>query len=155
MEEFYEVYYLLVQDKNFPGIQVVEKVDFETQENAAEVNFNYKKVMEYEDDPNVEVLGFYHTHPCGHTRMSLTDVETMKAWVACFGRSLLCLIGTEMRTGGEIGGSIKYPVVNGWRCFKQRAFSVNILGFNSFEDQYQIRIDRYPKLEDSRYLIEG
>ena len=153
--DFYEIYHLLIQEKNFPGIQVVEKIEFETQKTAAEVNFNYRKVMEYEDDPNIEVLGFYHTHPNGHTRMSSTDIETMKAWTTCFGRSLLCLIGTKIHHYQDY----YEEVVNGWRCFQKGCFPVAVYPFICNEKNYQIykgpKVRAKNLLDLSRYFIKG
>ena len=74
----YEIYYLLIKDGNN-----FRKVEFETQNTLAQVNFDYKKVYEYEDNPNVEVVGFFHTHPRGANYMSVTDVNSMKAWTKC------------------------------------------------------------------------
>ena len=153
--EFYEIYHLLIQDKNFPGIQVVEKVEFETQKTVAEVNFNYKKVMEYENDPRTDVLGFYHTHPEGHDKMSSTDIATMKAWTACFGRNLLCLIGTTIRHSK----TYEQEIVNGWRCFQKGSFPVDVHPFACNEDKYKIYkgpdIRTKNILNLSRYFIEG
>lgn len=39
-----------------------------------------------------DVVGFYHTHPPSHERPSARDVRTMRAWVSCFGKPLLCII---------------------------------------------------------------
>jgi len=92
MNNFYEVYHLLVRDKSYKDCVILKKVCCETQQSPGLVEFDYKKVMELEDDPETEVMGFHHTHPPGCFNMSGTDVETMKAWVACFGRPLICAI---------------------------------------------------------------
>lgn len=40
-----------------------------------------------------DVLGWYHTHPEGcEAYVSGRDLDTMRAWVGCLGRPLLCLI---------------------------------------------------------------
>jgi len=39
-----------------------------------------------------DVIGFYHTHPSELTTPSQRDVRTMRAWVSCFGKPLLCVI---------------------------------------------------------------
>jgi proteasome lid subunit RPN8/RPN11 len=39
-----------------------------------------------------DVVGFYHTHPCGPAQTSQRDVHTMQGWVSAFGKPLLCLI---------------------------------------------------------------
>lgn len=153
--EFHETYHLLIKDKDFPGIQVVKKVEFETQENPTGVDFDYKKVMEYEDNPDFEVLGFYHTHPPLQVFMSYTDVETMKAWVKCLGRSLFCLIGTKQITGRNGDNECVWrDIVLGWKCFKKGALPVNIRPVILYEDEYKVQTERYVKLNSSRYFIE-
>lgn len=42
-----------------------------------------------------DVAGFYHTHPGMAAVPSARDLRTMRAWVACFGRPLLCAIEGE------------------------------------------------------------
>ncbi len=42
-----------------------------------------------------DVAGFIHTHPSGILRPSRKDINTMRAWVSCFGRPLLCLIACD------------------------------------------------------------
>jgi len=39
-----------------------------------------------------DIVGFYHTHPSGMPSPSKRDDRTMWAWVASFGKPLLCLI---------------------------------------------------------------
>jgi proteasome lid subunit RPN8/RPN11 len=41
-----------------------------------------------------DVLGFFHTHPDGPRGPSPRDVRTMRAWVSCFGKPLLCVIAS-------------------------------------------------------------
>lgn len=45
-----------------------------------------------------DVIGFYHTHPGGTATPSQRDIRTMRAWVTCLGKPLLCLIegGSEL-----------------------------------------------------------
>lgn len=50
------------------------------------------------EEAHGDVLGFYHTHPGLSTSPSARDVATMRAWVSCFGKPLLCVI--------EAGGSL-------------------------------------------------
>lgn len=38
------------------------------------------------------VIGFYHTHPEGVPVPSDKDLRTMRDWVDCFGKELLCVI---------------------------------------------------------------
>ena len=43
-----------------------------------------------------DVVGFLHTHPSSTAQPSRRDLVTMRAWVAAFGKPLLCLIrGTD------------------------------------------------------------
>ena len=55
--------------------------------------FNSYIVFKMEDENNGPA-GFYHTHPphLGDARPSATDITTMRAWVTCLGRPLLCYI---------------------------------------------------------------
>lgn len=40
-----------------------------------------------------DVLGWYHTHPAGcEAYVSDRDLATMRAWVGCLGKPLICLI---------------------------------------------------------------
>lgn len=39
-----------------------------------------------------DVIGWYHTHPNLPAYVSTRDLATMRAWVGCLGRPLLCLI---------------------------------------------------------------
>lgn len=42
-----------------------------------------------------DVVGFYHTHPGMAAVPSARDVATMRAWVSCFGKPLLCVIEAD------------------------------------------------------------
>ena len=44
-----------------------------------------------------DVAGFFHTHPQGLAIPSERDLRTMRAWVSCFGKPLLCLIDSGDR----------------------------------------------------------
>jgi proteasome lid subunit RPN8/RPN11 len=55
------------------------------------VEFSWKLAMEREERSG-DVAGFFHTHPKGFSGVSATDIRTMKGWVFCFGRPLLCVI---------------------------------------------------------------
>jgi len=57
----------------------------------ASVEFDWAWVMEREERYG-DVAGFFHTHPLGLTTPSQRDLRTMRAWVSCFGKPLLCLI---------------------------------------------------------------
>lgn len=58
---------------------------------ASSVEFDWAWVLEREDCRR-DVIGFYHTHPAGLTAPSQRDVRTMRAWVSCLGKPLLCVI---------------------------------------------------------------
>ena len=49
-----------------------------------------------------DVLGFHHTHPAGLTRPSGRDVRTMRAWVGCLGKPLLCVIESDDRLAAYV-----------------------------------------------------
>jgi hypothetical protein len=57
----------------------------------ASVEFDWNWVLEREERQG-DVLGFYHTHPAGAAAPSARDVRTMRAWVSCLGKPLLCVI---------------------------------------------------------------
>jgi hypothetical protein len=58
----------------------------------ASVEFDWAWVLAREEEQG-DVVGFYHTHPGGSVAPSQRDVRTMQAWVSCFDKPLLCLIG--------------------------------------------------------------
>jgi protein tyrosine phosphatase (PTP) superfamily phosphohydrolase (DUF442 family) len=57
----------------------------------ASVEFDWAWVLEREERYG-NVAGFFHTHPAGMATPSQRDLRTMRAWVSCFGKPLLCLI---------------------------------------------------------------
>jgi hypothetical protein len=57
----------------------------------ASVEFDWDWVLRREERSR-DVLGFYHTHPAGIATPSQRDVRTMRAWVSCLGKPLLCII---------------------------------------------------------------
>jgi hypothetical protein len=57
----------------------------------ASVEFDWAWVMAREERYG-DVAGFFHTHPQGLATPSARDLRTMRAWVSCFGKPLLCLI---------------------------------------------------------------
>jgi proteasome lid subunit RPN8/RPN11 len=63
---------------------------------ASSVAFDWSWVLEREERYG-DVIGFYHTHPAGLATPSQRDVRTMRAWVSCLGKPLLCLIGCADR----------------------------------------------------------
>lgn len=58
---------------------------------AASVRFDWAWVLAREEGRG-DVIGFYHTHPGRLISPSQRDVRTMRAWVSCFGKPLLCLV---------------------------------------------------------------
>jgi hypothetical protein len=61
---------------------------------SASVEFDWAWVLEREERYG-DVLGFYHTHPPGLTTPSGRDVRTMRAWVSCLGKPLLCVLESD------------------------------------------------------------
>jgi hypothetical protein len=57
----------------------------------ASVEIDWAWAMEREEGRG-DVVGFYHTHPGGSAFPSQRDVQTMQAWVSCFGKPMLCVI---------------------------------------------------------------
>jgi hypothetical protein len=62
----------------------------------ASVEFDWAWVMAREERYG-DVAGFFHTHPAGLATPSERDLRTMRAWVSCFGKPLLCLIDSGTR----------------------------------------------------------
>ena len=62
----------------------------------ATVVFDWAWVMGREERYG-DVAGFFHTHPPGMATPSQRDLRTMRAWVTCFGKPLLCLIESGNR----------------------------------------------------------
>jgi len=60
----------------------------------ASVEFDWAWVLEREERKG-DVIGFYHTHPPGLSAPSQRDVRTMRAWVGCLGKPLLCVIKSD------------------------------------------------------------
>jgi len=76
---------------------------------AASVEFDWSWVLEREEQRG-DVIGFWHTHPFGGDGPSRRDLRTMRGWVDCLGKPLLCLIEVPGRiaaylyeTGEEAG----------------------------------------------------
>ncbi len=55
------------------------------------VDFDWAWVFEREERYG-DILGFFHTHPSGLASPSQRDARTMRAWVSCMGKPLLCVI---------------------------------------------------------------
>jgi hypothetical protein len=100
---FYEIYKMLVSTeaayKDGTPHVLVTGIDACTQKQAASVEFDYQKVYDREDTYH-DVVGFFHTHPSGMNSMSSIDIETMKQWVKCLGKDLMCVIQTEEEING-------------------------------------------------------
>jgi len=58
------------------------------------VLFDGAKVLRQEELAG-DVVGFYHTHPCGLAQPSARDDATMMSWSFCFGKPLICAIETD------------------------------------------------------------
>lgn len=60
----------------------------------ASVELDWAWALEREERQG-DVIGFYHSHPPGLPLPSERDVRTMRAWVSCLGKPLLCVIESE------------------------------------------------------------
>jgi hypothetical protein len=60
----------------------------------ASVEFDWAWVLDREERRG-DILGFYHTHPDGLITPSQRDIKTMRAWVTCMGKPLLCVINSN------------------------------------------------------------
>jgi proteasome lid subunit RPN8/RPN11 len=58
---------------------------------VASARFDWAWVLGREEGEG-DVIGFFHTHPGGAAIPSQRDLRTMRAWVTCLGKPLLCLI---------------------------------------------------------------
>lgn len=65
------------------------------------VEFDWAWVIEREERYG-DVAGFFHTHPTGLAAPSQRDLRTMRAWVSCFGKPLLCLIDSGHRLSAHL-----------------------------------------------------
>lgn len=84
---------------------------------AVSVEFSWKMVMEREERCG-DVAGFFHTHPKGFLHMSPTDIKTMKGWVFCFGRPLLCVIKSGRLIRAYLFGEDSYREVDIVRVYR-------------------------------------
>ena len=90
--EAYEISYVLIgQRRN--RIWVGRLRQRQTGQPAG-VEFDWSWVLEREERQG-DVLGFYHTHPAGAAVPSARDRRTMRAWVSCLGKPLLCVIESD------------------------------------------------------------
>lgn len=88
-----EIAYVLIgENKN--GI-LLAKMSWKTRGTEASVLFDGARVLAREESHG-DLVGFFHTHPEGFTTPSKRDDDTMLAWSFCFGKPLLCAIGTSM-----------------------------------------------------------
>lgn len=103
MKDFYEICKVLINsDSSYEEDEphaMVTSIDHYTQVNPSSVQFDYASIYKREDKYH-DIVGFYHTHPSGMNCMSSIDIETMKQWVGCLGKSLVCLIETEEQING-------------------------------------------------------
>jgi hypothetical protein len=74
----------------------------------AAVEVDWAAVLEREERRG-DVLGFYHTHPGGGAAPSERDVRTMRAWVSCLGKPLLCLIASGQLLRGTLFANDEDP----------------------------------------------
>lgn len=55
------------------------------------VDFPYNWFIKREETKK-DCVGMYHTHPGFSATPSLRDYSTMRGWITCFGKPLMCLI---------------------------------------------------------------
>lgn len=85
----------ILQGDNKDGILWWAQPHNQTEGMPASVDFDPKYVLEQEEATGA-IVGFLHTHPGMMAHYSGRDDRTMKAWVACFGKPLVCCIfGTD------------------------------------------------------------
>ena len=89
----------------------------------ASVEFDWRWVLAREERRG-DVIGFYHTHPSGLPQPSQRDVRTMRAWVGCFGKPLLCVIESAGLLTGYVFADDK---ANGTRLDELQCFPHNII----------------------------
>ncbi len=65
------------------------------------VEFDWEWALRREEHKG-DIIGFYHTHPAGSATPSWCDVQTMRAWVSCLGKPLLCVIENEPHCGAYL-----------------------------------------------------
>jgi hypothetical protein len=63
------------------------------------VEFDWSWALDREERYG-DIVGFYHTHPAGTAAPSDRDMRTMRAWVGCLGKPLLCIIGADGSLAG-------------------------------------------------------
>lgn len=119
--EYYNLLVLVFRNEN---IEIIRKIEYESQECVFGVEFDFKRVYEYEDNKQHEIMGFYHTHPKGCNFMSEVDKVSMNAWTKCLGRPLYCVIENET------SDSCKNEI-NCWKCSKDLFVSNKIQYLNN------------------------
>lgn len=88
-----EIAYVLIGEIK-DGI-VLARMMWKTRGTETSVLFDGAKVLEREEKHG-DLVGFYHTHPEGFTQPSKRDDDTMISWSFCFGKPLLCVVGTSV-----------------------------------------------------------
>ena len=79
------------------------------------------------EEKNHSVLGFWHTHPSGSLKPSTRDRKTMRAWVDCFGRPLLCVIQNSSYKRAYLVSPVKHKR---WRyVWSRQGFVYKIFRF--------------------------
>jgi hypothetical protein len=92
----YEICYVLVGQHR--GRIWVGRLQQRQEGQPTSVEFDWKWVLAREERYG-DILGFYHTHPAGLAKPSERDVCTMRAWVSCLGKPLLCVIESGVALG--------------------------------------------------------
>lgn len=119
-KQFRETAYVLVGGR---GPKQSFRMCFKQTGNSHSVTFDWQTVMAREETSG-DIGGFFHTHPPGIPNPSGRDDATMRAWISCFGKPLLCVIQCDSTDSSSLGaweyskqGKRKLPGVtinNGW-----------------------------------------
>jgi len=117
-EIFYAIFGRIFFGKFFIG-----KMYFFNEGVPTKVGFDYQKVIKKIENGG-KLIGFYHTHPYMDAYMSRTDVNTMKSWVHCEGKTLYCIIKGN-------NGTWIYECFN-YVQFKEEYFGYDVLSGKCF-----------------------
>ncbi len=122
-----EIAYVLAGESR-DGI-LLAKMLWKSKGSETSVQFDWKRVLEREESKG-DLVGFFHTHPDGFTNASQRDDQTMESWSFCFGKPLLCVIGTSAGLRAWIydasSGALKIKEIKDLRVFRNN-FLVAIL----------------------------
>jgi len=86
---------------------------------AGAVDFDWEKIYN-----SKRLIGFFHTHPSGMMHYSDIDNRTMKAWVSCLWRDLICGIWNEERTKRDCNLFTKEKEVKYMKVYWDKLFFI-------------------------------